>query len=169
MCAAVGQIDCTSLKLAVSSFMIKQTGIGPNFDMWIRLLSPDCLADLDLGFDAQLHAEIAQTIPCFPHVKNLRLWSLKASRDSKTLKVSHNYMILSKFPAVEVLEIQGNPRWDDDSHLIPPRSAILSELREYTGPHEMLCILFPRSSLTRLTPDHCDPLSLMKELRGVRV
>ncbi|KAJ7323004.1 hypothetical protein DFH08DRAFT_355112 [Mycena albidolilacea] len=167
MSAVAGQIDCTSLKLAISSFFIKETGIGSNFDMWMRLLSQDCLVELDLGFGAHRHAEIAQTIPSFPQVKNLRLRALKAK---KHLKLSHNYMILSKFPAVEVLEIRGNPQWDDDSDLISSRSTILSELREYTGPHEMLCIriLFPPAPLTHLTPDRCDPLSLMKALDGVQ-
>ncbi|KAJ7138340.1 hypothetical protein C8R44DRAFT_868641 [Mycena epipterygia] len=132
-------------------------------DHWFPLLHPDHLRDLYAQFNPRF---MRSTIQTFPHVH-----TLKAFMDFPT--PYQNHLILSKFPAVRVLEIVSKTGW----LLGSTRSEISSPfplLEEYTGDYQNLPLFAPISNLIRLTTSFgllgclsCDPRDFITQLRKI--
>ncbi|KAJ7185781.1 hypothetical protein C8R46DRAFT_1288858 [Mycena filopes] len=134
--------------LRVSDFTLFSGG-----DHWIPLLHPERLHSLATHFDPKFTGPTA-AIPFFPNVHTLTT-------------SSQNRVILSKFPGVRVLNIEGTTG-DRVSHGISAQTPpIFPLLREYTGPHQVLRMLTPAATLTHLRTSECSHMGLVATLQGI--
>ncbi|KAJ7185810.1 hypothetical protein C8R46DRAFT_1343003 [Mycena filopes] len=152
------RIDSSPRALRVSDFILGHSRKSDDgADYWFPLLHPEHLRSLDTEFDSRC---IGRTdgIPLFPNVHKL------TAQPHPT--PSQNRVILSKFPAVRVLNILGmtGELSLGISAQTPP---ILPLLREYTGPHQVLRMLTPAATLTHLRTSKCSHMGLVTTLQGI--
>ncbi|KAJ7185931.1 hypothetical protein C8R46DRAFT_1289352 [Mycena filopes] len=152
------RIDPSPHGLRVSNFTLWHSHHSDDGgDHWIPLLHPEHLHSLNTDFDPRCMGR-PDAIPFFPNVHRL------------TAKLhptpSQNQIILSKFPAIRILKIEGKP-----GDLSPGISAqtppILPLLREYSGPHQILPMLTPAATLAHLRTSQCIRADLITTLRGM--
>ncbi|KAJ6590762.1 hypothetical protein B0H10DRAFT_2092167 [Mycena sp. CBHHK59/15] len=151
--AAGEQTDLESLTLRVATFITRYDQMNA---LWIPLLSPDSLRELNLSDITPLAKPGVQP---FPNVDTLTVNDLPM-RSWDTLA------ILAKFPAVRVFvsDYRGVLR-----KMTPAQtSSIFPVLEKYTGTCENLHIFVQRSTLTHITLDTGFPFQrLLTELQGV--
>ncbi|KAJ7124017.1 hypothetical protein C8R43DRAFT_1135805 [Mycena crocata] len=126
---------------------------------WISLLHPERLRVLE--FSDPLHfllKDFGCSVPSFPLVH-----SLSSGMDSR--EISQDLAALVKFPGVEVFRIHDRKMGELQS---APLVGVLPLLKEYTGPRTTVP-LFLRTNLTHLAIHRCDPLTLIWQLRRVRI
>ncbi|KAJ6457365.1 hypothetical protein C8R45DRAFT_1033500 [Mycena sanguinolenta] len=117
---------------------------------WVPLLNPQILTHLDLAHIPAVLSQIRASTGTFPSVKSLKI--------TMDLCVPSWARILSKFPAIEVLDISRLRfcGYDKVSEPHVPPHGLLTALREYTGPEELLQFLVPIPTLRRVTlPKWC--------------
>jgi hypothetical protein len=147
-------IDLSSLALRVSicSLYFDRTHFA---NLWMSLLSPQLLRELHVQGHGFRNTTMPPIMP-FPCVQKLKL--------GLDIRRTQNRAFLDNFSAVQVLSVVDNffgGLEDPSPHVELP--AIFPILREYTGTSEMLHGFMPRSTLTRLTIDNCNP----RELQGL--
>ncbi|KAJ7505897.1 hypothetical protein B0H11DRAFT_361378 [Mycena galericulata] len=159
---AAEPIDTNSLKLGVSCFAFRQMVTAEDsVDLWVPLLRPAHLRELEMVCSPSRFAETLDTLPPFPHV-----YQLTIAMNLSTM--SQNLFILSKFPGVQIFSMSG---WGELLDGPGPRlqaSAILPRLREYSGPYQTLPVFLIKSTLTRLTTGYCMPQDFIAQLQGLR-
>ncbi|KAJ7446076.1 hypothetical protein FB451DRAFT_1292068 [Mycena latifolia] len=146
-------IDISSLK-----FVFLSRG---NADIWIPLLRPDQLRELIIPLHPGLLLQF-NLLPSFPCTQKLVV-RLDLSQ------MAHNFRLLSKFPALQVLSMLGDHRdhvYEEEGHMPAPGSFPL--LKEYTGISETLHTFLPLPTLTHLTISYCQPHEIITKLRGIR-
>ncbi|KAJ7505907.1 hypothetical protein B0H11DRAFT_361536 [Mycena galericulata] len=155
-------INTTSLELCVSRFAFIRQGSSESEDVnfWVPLLRPERLRELEMVWIPTRLAETLARIPPFPHV-----YKLTTGMDLSTM--SQNFSILSHFPGVEIFSIRGDGEVLDGPGLRLQASTILPGLKEYIGPCQTVSIFLTKSTLTRLTTEHCKPQEFIAQLRGL--
>ncbi|KAJ7096095.1 hypothetical protein C8R44DRAFT_989397 [Mycena epipterygia] len=130
---------------------------GDNY--WIPLLHPDHLRALR----AEFNPRTVQAIPSFTNVHRLSV-----TMDLPT--PAQNLVILSKFPAVRVLELGGKGLLTDALALRPREqaSAVFPLLREYSGPYQPLPLFLPLTTLTHLIIPRCSPQDFITRVQGIQ-
>ncbi|KAJ7701470.1 hypothetical protein B0H17DRAFT_1195257 [Mycena rosella] len=83
---------------------------------------------------------------------------------------SENLLILSKFPAVQILSIHGKGLLVIDGSCLQPQVPVDFHLREYTGSYQTLPYFLPSTTLTRLPTSSgpCSPLSFITQMQGIQ-
>ncbi|KAJ6587389.1 hypothetical protein B0H10DRAFT_2093738 [Mycena sp. CBHHK59/15] len=156
------QIFMQNLHLLPNLTHLKFRNFTPNtvVDHWIPILRRDTVRYLDLSYNERLFAQIQAGDP-FPYVKGVKIL-MHSSR------ISLNLRVISKFPATEVLNV-AHGDWElltcassGESHV--PLSDLLTSLREYIGPEDLLHLLFPIPSLRRLVLPYSKPEDCLAKL-----
>ncbi|KAJ7776899.1 hypothetical protein DFH07DRAFT_798134 [Mycena maculata] len=159
-CNVVGGLESQTLSISVLSIrhdVRREDGIG----LWVPLLRPDRLHELDLMCNLRVLGVTIEDIPPFPNLHTLSM-TINLSRMSDTIA------ILSKFPSLQVLVLTGWGRLVYEADPLVPASDILPALRRYAGPHLTLPIFLTCATLTHLTTHYCSPSDLMAQLAGTR-
>ncbi|KAJ7505895.1 hypothetical protein B0H11DRAFT_2272646 [Mycena galericulata] len=157
-------IDTTSLELYVSRFAFRRRGDSEaedGGDIWVPLLRPERLRELEMVWIPNRLAETLDRIPPFPHVYKLTTGMYLST-------MSQNFSILSHFPGVEIFSMRG---WGEVQDGPGPRlqaSTVLPRLKEYTGPCQTVSIFLTKSTLTRITIEYCKPQDFIAQLQGLR-
>ncbi|KAJ7280375.1 hypothetical protein C8J57DRAFT_124808 [Mycena rebaudengoi] len=126
-------------------------------DYWLPLLHPDHLHTLHVSLNPRFLGRTVHTIPFFPKVHKLR-----AIMDLPT--PSQNLIILSKFPAVRVLKLDGKGLLTTAQ--TRSQLSVFPVLKVYSGPYQPLPLFFP-VSLTHLTINPCAPQDLITRIQCI--
>jgi hypothetical protein len=163
-------IDLSSLALRVSSFAFDPIDSqDEGITHWIPLLNADHLRKLEVASTPRFFDKITETMPSFHRLHTLSL-TLDVS------KTARNLMILSKFPAVQVLSLSGPYQrggWDEAGSDLQAAD-ILPVLKKYKGYFRTLPIFLAVPTLTRLEayePFGFDgsPSHFMRQLKGLPI
>ncbi|KAF7340957.1 hypothetical protein MSAN_02081000 [Mycena sanguinolenta] len=132
--------------LHVTQFTFRHHAVPePCVEHWIPLLNPQILTHLDVAYNTAVLSKIQASTSTFPCVKSLKIMM--------DLCLPTWTRMLSKFPAIEVLDIS-RLRLDSDDGVGEPHAPLrdlLLALREYTGPEELLQFLVPIPTLRRVS------------------
>ncbi|KAJ7304857.1 hypothetical protein DFH08DRAFT_976457 [Mycena albidolilacea] len=154
-------IDTSSLSLGVARFAFHHmvTGAAGNGDVWLPLLRPECLQELDLTLNPSLFGDEI-SIPSFPHVH-----TFTTTMNLSTM--SYNLSILAKFPAVRTFSTHGWGQLQDGPDVLAEASFTFLGLQQYTGPCETMALFLHRPTLTHLTIGYCSPFALITQLERI--
>ncbi|KAF7340992.1 hypothetical protein MSAN_02084600 [Mycena sanguinolenta] len=131
--------------LHVTQFTFRHHPVAePCVENWVPLLNPLILTHMNLAYNEGVLAQIVQaTTTTFPCVRSLNI-TMRLSLPSWS-------QILSKFPAIEVLQVK---RFRCDNAVSEPREPLrelLPALSKYTGPAQLLQFLVPIPTLRRVS------------------
>ncbi|KAJ7508386.1 hypothetical protein B0H11DRAFT_2304229 [Mycena galericulata] len=155
------RIEPSPQALHVSDFdLIHDDRIEYKDDHWIPLLHPDHLRALRVSFNPRSMAQILHTMPSFPNV-------YKLGATMKFPTAFQNVSILSKFPAVRILnlKLRGDGLLTNAPHA--PASAVFP-LQKYHGPYQPLPVLLAVASLTHLIISQCSPRDLITRIQCIQ-
>ncbi|KAF8173589.1 hypothetical protein K438DRAFT_1850393 [Mycena galopus ATCC 62051] len=154
-------IDTTSLYLRVSRVLFSPgVAAQEGVDLWMLLLRPERLLELDLRFDLRLLGKHIADIPSFLHI-----YKLTITMDFGDISIDHEPLILSKFPAVTIFEII-DPIERPAVPIEPP--TIFPVLQQYTGSHPPLTLFLHRSTLTHISITNlCSPNDFITQSRAI--
>ncbi|KAJ7644769.1 hypothetical protein FB45DRAFT_898627 [Roridomyces roridus] len=155
-----GHIE-SGLQLHASRFVYRDLWGGisgmKGLQLWIPLLNPDDLRELDISGGADMPAG-----PPFHNVHRLH-----AQLDCES--ASDIFAIWSRFPAVRVLAFKASKSAAQSLTEASAAEAahVLPLLEEYNSYCQLLPLLPSRPTLTRLVVDSCAPGELVSGLRGM--
>ncbi|KAF8185271.1 hypothetical protein K438DRAFT_2020058 [Mycena galopus ATCC 62051] len=158
--AAPGErIETSSRVLRVTKFsLVPNRKLGHESDHWIHNLHPDYLRIFDVA-DFSCLARMVHRLPSFPNVDKLTV-----THNAPVL--SQNLLIMSKFPAVRILELNGKGNYVDAPGV--QTSAIFPLLEQYSGPHDALPLFLPATTLTSLYIQRCRAEDLIIRIQGFK-
>ncbi|KAF8185232.1 hypothetical protein K438DRAFT_1973948 [Mycena galopus ATCC 62051] len=145
-CSAVpgARIEPSPRALRISNFRIYHDSKAKSDqaeDYWFPMLQPVPLCVLTLDLTRGVHV---MHMPSFPNVHTLKAIV-------HNLAPAQHLTIMSKFPAVRILELRGKGLQPD---AVAPAVAVFPLLEEYHGPHEALPFFLATATLRRGVQGH---------------
>ncbi|KAJ7270046.1 hypothetical protein B0H12DRAFT_822167 [Mycena haematopus] len=149
--------------LEISSFTYLGVGSPQHWFPFLRRTKLRCFST---PFDAWLCAQLLSGDP-FPYVTNLGL------QMDEAFTLFTNLRVLANFPATEVLTIrarQAGQSFDGSERDRTPLLGVLTALKQYQGPDDLLDVLLPIPSLHRLIlPVRGLPRYQLNRIRAINV
>ncbi|KAF8188488.1 hypothetical protein K438DRAFT_1833631 [Mycena galopus ATCC 62051] len=152
------RIEPSPRALRISNFSLyrdSKTKSDQADDYWFPMLQPDQLRVLTSNF------ALGRTVDALPSFNNVH--TLKAIMHNPT--PAQHLTIMSKFPAVRILELSGKGLQPDAA---APAVAVFPLLEEYHGPHEALPFFLATATLRRVETKCVRAEDLSIPIQGVQ-